>query len=132
MNISVPLSPHLEHFVREQLASGLFRSEGDVIQAALRLLEDQSLSHGQLPERLKQNPDADGTGTPAKPASKDFWGGLRAQFYADRVPGNEAGRMPAERRSPRGLLADLRSHISADDIKDARREMRSGFPHGGA
>jgi Arc/MetJ-type ribon-helix-helix transcriptional regulator len=32
------------------------------------------------------------------------------------------------RRSPYGLLADIRSDISAEDIDEARREMWAGFP----
>ncbi len=93
MNVNVPLSPHLEQFVRDQLARGRFQSEGDVIRAALRLLEGQSLAQGAL----------------------------RVQF------GNDAARGPSARRSPRGILADLRSDIGLEEVKEARREMWAGF-----
>ena len=132
MNLSVPLPPHVEQFVREQLATGLFECEGDVILAALRLLEDQSLPPGPLPTQPKQNLDRGLIGKPAEPASKEFWGGLREQLQADRGHGSEAVRIPSERRSPRGILADVRSYISPDDIKEARREMWFGFPNGEA
>jgi len=132
MNLSVPLPPHLEQFVREQLASGLFQSESEVFQAALKLLEDQCLSHGPSPARLKQDPDRRPTRKALEPASKVFWEGMREQLHAEGMPGNEAGRLPSERRSPRGILADIRSHISPDDIKEARREMWSGFLSGEA
>jgi hypothetical protein len=36
------------------------------------------------------------------------------------------------RRSPRGILADLRSGINLDDIQEARGEMWAGLRHGGA
>ena len=32
------------------------------------------------------------------------------------------------RRSPRGILADIRSYISPDDIVEVRKEMWTGFP----
>jgi putative addiction module CopG family antidote len=132
MNISVPLSPHVEQFVREQLANGFFQTESDVILAALRLLEEQSVSHGPLPARPKQNLETGAIGKPSEPVSKEFWDGLRERLHADRMPGKEAARISSVRRSPRGILADLRSHINPDDIKEARMEMWSGFPHGDA
>lgn len=32
------------------------------------------------------------------------------------------------RHSPRGILADIRSYISPDDIAEVRQEMWTGFP----
>jgi putative addiction module CopG family antidote len=32
------------------------------------------------------------------------------------------------RRSPRGILADIRSYISPEDIAEVRKEMWTGFP----
>jgi putative addiction module CopG family antidote len=83
MNVSLPLPPHLERFVREQLASGRYQNEDDVILAALQLLEAQTLSQ----------------------------------------------ESSTSRRSPRGVLGDLPSTISPDEIKEARREMWSDLPH---
>ena len=99
MNISVPLPPHLDQFVREQLASGCFQSEADVVRAALHLMEDRVLSQ-------KRSPTPD-----------------------ECVPSDDAVRSSSMQRSPRGIFADIRSYISPDDIKDARSEMWSGFPH---
>jgi hypothetical protein len=54
------------------------------------------------------------------------------QLRAGDVPGNGTPAHAAGRRSPRGILADLRSDISLDEIKEARSEMWSGFHHGAA
>jgi putative addiction module CopG family antidote len=109
MNINVPLTPHQEQFLREQLASGNFQTEGDVLRAALRLLEEQS-----------QNSVLAG----GKPQLE--------QGLSSRASGDDTAAIPSPRRSPRGILADIRSYISPDDIKEARIEMWSGFPHGEA
>jgi putative addiction module CopG family antidote len=122
MTSSLPLPPHLERFVREQLAIGRFRSEGDVIRAALELLEEQASTTG--PAGLQENAD--------KPAGSDSaapsWEMLR-----DRLRGDDRrstpGALPAGRRSPRGILADLGSGISLAEIKEARHELWSGFRH---
>lgn len=41
MPTSVALSPHFEHFIREQVESGRYNNASEVVRAALRLLEDQ-------------------------------------------------------------------------------------------
>lgn len=41
MPTSYSLSPHLEHFVREQVESGRYNNASEVVRAGLRLLEDQ-------------------------------------------------------------------------------------------
>ena len=46
MTVDSPLPPHLQKFVREQLATGRFQSESDLIHKALYLLEEQSHSPG--------------------------------------------------------------------------------------
>jgi Arc/MetJ-type ribon-helix-helix transcriptional regulator len=43
-------------------------------------------------------------------------------------PGPPA-RLPVVRRSPRGMLADLLSHISPDEITEARTRMWTSLPH---
>jgi antitoxin ParD1/3/4 len=105
MHISVPISPHFEEFLREQLASGQFHSESDVIRAALRLLEDQALSKASA---------------------------LGEQSRSADSSGNERGAVPPHRRSPRGILADLPSFISAEDIKENRRAMWTSLDGDGA
>ena len=44
MPTSFALSPHLEHFIREQVASGRFNNASEVVRAGLLLLEDQETS----------------------------------------------------------------------------------------
>jgi putative addiction module CopG family antidote len=102
MTINVPLSPHLQAFVRKQLASGRFQSEDDLIRAALLMLEENSRSH----ETSNACPHG-----------------------ADQVPSDVEARSPSRLRSPRGILADIRSSITSDDIKSARQEMWSRFPN---
>jgi hypothetical protein len=100
------LPPHLEQFVREQIAIGRFHSENEVIRAALQLLEGRFPSHptsGPLPSN-----------------------------EINQVPGPKSTGQAARRRTPRGILADLRSDLCYDEIKEARSEMWSGFPRGAA
>ena len=120
MTSHTPLPPHLEQFVREQLASGRFQSESEVIRAALQLLEAHSPPHSASGTWRKPRTDDGPRNRPAGPAGEPVRG-----FEA---PGSGAAR-PA-RRSPRGLLADLRSDISPDEIREARSELWSGFPRG--
>ena len=97
MNINVPLPPHLDQFVRDQLASGCFQSEADLVHAALRLLEGRAL--------------------PREPSPA----------LDDRQSSSDAAGITSTLRSPRGILADIRSYISPDDIREARNEMWAGF-----
>lgn len=107
------LPPHLERFVREQLASGRFQTEGDIVRAALRLLEDQAAYQGLPAPRLSQTP---------------------GKTLASQGPeaGTDPAGTPLARHSPRGILADLRSSIGPDEIAQARNEMWAGFLHGTA
>jgi putative addiction module CopG family antidote len=117
MNISVHLTPHLEQFVREQLATGCFQTEDEVIVAALRLLEDQA---HRLPRREV------GTAPTAWEPRAASWEELR-----DRLNNGATGRTapgPVTRRSPRGILADIHSNLSLEDFKEPRRELWASFP----
>jgi putative addiction module CopG family antidote len=119
MNISVPLTPHLQQFVREQMATGYFQTENEIIVAALRLLEDQTHA------RLRRDQGMASTAWEPRAAS---WQELR-----DRLNNGATGRAAREqmtRRSPRGILADIRSNISLEDFKEARRELWAGLPRG--
>jgi putative addiction module CopG family antidote len=88
MTINVPLPPHLEQLVREQMATGRFQSPDDVIRAALRLLEEQSLSTDAAKAWLKQEIDKGVESKPSEPATKEFWEGLRDRLRA--ASGSEA------------------------------------------
>ncbi|NJK51669.1 MAG: type II toxin-antitoxin system ParD family antitoxin [Leptolyngbyaceae cyanobacterium SU_3_3] len=52
MNISLP--PELESFVQSQVADGMFISASEVIQTALRLLQEQSALQTIRQSNLKQ------------------------------------------------------------------------------
>jgi antitoxin ParD1/3/4 len=90
MNINTPLTPHLEQFVREQLTAGRFQSESEVIRAALRLLEEQSLTEEASIAWLKQELDKGLSSRPSEPVTQEFWHDLRVRLNAESVSGNEA------------------------------------------
>jgi Arc/MetJ-type ribon-helix-helix transcriptional regulator len=98
------LPPHLEQFVQEQIAIGRFHSEGELIREALQLFQKQFLPHHASAPWPEQ----------------EFDQGLRSR-PAPRADG---------RRSPRGILADLRSDLNFDEFREARSEMWSGFQNG--
>jgi Arc/MetJ-type ribon-helix-helix transcriptional regulator len=116
MDISIPLSAHLEQFLRDQLASGHFRTEADIVCAALHLLEDHSLSKGSLSSRRNVADWPTGVN-------------LEAAMNSDRLEANKQVGENRKRRSPRGILTDIASNISLSDVQEARREMWSTFPH---
>jgi len=130
MTISVPLTPHQEQFLRDQLASGRFESEYDVIRAALQMLEEHSPPTSSPGSFLKHKLDSGLSSSPSPPTLKQSWDQFRDQLRADRAPGDAA--LSPRRRSPRGILADIPSHLDPADIRQARREMWAGFPHGEA
>jgi hypothetical protein len=128
MNSNTPLPPHLEQFVREQIAAGRFHSEGDVLRAALQLLEESS--HADKPSGFRPYERVEGFSRQSLPlVAPERWEvlhGSRADTAVTDQPPSPA------KRSPRGLLADLRSSLSPDEIADARHEMWAGFLHGEA
>jgi putative addiction module CopG family antidote len=119
MNISVPLTPHLQQFLREQMATGYFQTENEIIAAALRLLEDQT--HAR-PRRDQ------GTASTAWEPRAASWQELRNRLNTGAT--GRGAREQMTRRSPRGILADIRSNISLEDFKEARRELWAGLPRG--
>jgi putative addiction module CopG family antidote len=90
MTIDKPLTPHLEQFIREQLAAGRFQSETDVIRTALRLLEEKAFSKEASSAWLKQELDKGLSSRPSGPATKEFWDQLRDRLRADSTPAYDA------------------------------------------
>jgi Arc/MetJ-type ribon-helix-helix transcriptional regulator len=119
----IPLTPRQERFIREQLATGRFQHESELFLAALELLEEQI--EGPSTERREREVVADVIVVPAESARAASWDELREQLN-QRTAGRDSAAMAPARRSPRGILADIRSHIDLDDIKEARREMWAG------
>jgi putative addiction module CopG family antidote len=89
MNDGMPLPPlpsPLAAIVRAQLASGRFRSENEVIGAALRLLEQETDTRKATVDWLKQEIDKGLNSRPSEPATKQFFDQLRARLGADQPP----------------------------------------------
>jgi Arc/MetJ-type ribon-helix-helix transcriptional regulator len=126
MASDLPLTPHLEKFVRDQLGTGRFQSRSDMICAALSLFEQRSQDAGEP----KPSPTADAQmclpHQQSEPVSKERRERLRPSLRKDAEPIGAGTAMPVVRRSPRGILADLASHIGPDEIKEARSKMWSG------
>ncbi|HEX4607133.1 MAG TPA: type II toxin-antitoxin system ParD family antitoxin [Urbifossiella sp.] len=90
MTSDSPLPPHLERFVRDQLATGHFRSESDLIQTALRLLERQEHSPEATRAWLKQELDKGLESRPAEPVTEAYWDLLRDRVRARTASGDDA------------------------------------------
>jgi putative addiction module CopG family antidote len=121
MNITVPLTPHLEQFLREQLATGRFQTQDEVVCAALRLLEDQSQGrHGKEA----------GTDLAAGVPRAASWEELRGRLN-NPATGRAALNSPT-RRSPRGILADIRSNVTLEDFREARHDAWATLSRGSA
>jgi antitoxin ParD1/3/4 len=89
MTINSPLPPHLEEFIREQLATGRFQSEREIIHTALHLLEEKSHSLEATQAWLKLELDRGLSSWPSEPVTKQFWDRLRARLGASPSAGNE-------------------------------------------
>jgi len=130
MTDSTPLPPDLENFVNQQLASGRFQSANELIVSALQLFKQYSPPNQSLKIRPNSNvehgPSTNQPTIPSQPYRPELRERLRPGDIQDRFLPTHS----AQRRSPRGILSDLRSHISFDDILEARREVWSSFPHG--
>jgi antitoxin ParD1/3/4 len=89
MTIDSPLPPRLEQFIREQLATGRYQSESEVIHTALHLLEEKAHSPEATSAWLKQELDKGLSSRPSEPVTKQFWDQLRARLRAYPSPGND-------------------------------------------
>ena len=90
MHIDFPLPPHLQQFISEQLATGHFQSEREVIQTALILLEERYHSRETLAGWLKQEIDKGMRSKPSEPVTAEFWQQHRNRLAARHSNGNEA------------------------------------------
>ena len=113
----IPLPPPLERFVRDQLAAGRYQSEGDLVCAALALLAAAGAA---------DSADPGGTAQGRRPTGLEPWGTCRGRAAG---AGTEVPSATARRR-PRGLLSDLRTDLSFDDVRAARRELWGGLRPG--
>lgn len=127
MSSLIPLPSDLERFVCDQIASGRFQSEDDVIRAALQLLQESA--RGDRPEGLNSPAPTGRSRPPALAAVTGRW--ESPAEWRTSSPARETSPPPA-RRSPRGILADLRSDLTPDDFRAARAEVWAGCRPGGA
>ena len=72
MPTSYSLSPHLEHFVHEQVDSGRYNNASEVIRAGLRLLEDEQKRAELQLEALREAIRAGVSAVPTRSANKVF------------------------------------------------------------
>jgi antitoxin ParD1/3/4 len=75
MNVS--LTPHLEDFVHQTVASGRYQSASEVVRTALRLLEERERERQAKLERLRLEIQKGLDSGPAEPLTDDFWDSLR-------------------------------------------------------
>lgn len=81
MPTSVALSPHFEHFIREQVESGRYNNASEVVRAGLRLLEDQQQQASLKLEALRSAITAGLAGGSGVPADEVF-DRLEAKYQA--------------------------------------------------
>ena len=70
MPTSVALSPHFESFIRDQVESGRYNNDCEVVRAGLRLLEDTESQHAIQLQALRNDiaaGKASGTALAAEP-----------------------------------------------------------------
>ena len=80
MSLNVSLSPHLEEFIRQQVSAGRFQSASEVVQTALRLLEEQAQIHETRLAWLQCEIDKGLASGPAPPVTAAFWDSLRRRL----------------------------------------------------
>lgn len=72
MPTSVALSPHFEHFIREQVESGRYNNASEVVRAGLRLLEDQQQQASLKLDALRAAIETGLASGPGVPADEVF------------------------------------------------------------
>ena len=91
MPTSYSLSPHLEHFVREQVESGRYNNASEVVRAGLRRLEDQQKQTGLQLEALREAIRAGVSAVPTRSADEVF-DRLEARLAARVADADSAAR----------------------------------------
>jgi antitoxin ParD1/3/4 len=71
MTMNVSLTPHLEEFVHDTVASGRYQSASEVVRTALRLLEEQERERQAKLEWLRQEIQKGLDSGPATPLDMD-------------------------------------------------------------
>lgn len=77
MTLNLSLTPHLEAFIRQALASGRFQSASEVIHTALRVFEEQEKQRAVTLELLRQAVQEGIDSGPPEPSTAAFWEDLR-------------------------------------------------------
>ena len=72
MSSSYRLGEHLERFVQDQLATGKYSTESEVVQAGLRLLEEREWEQKRALEDIRETIAADRRRGKTTPADEVF------------------------------------------------------------
>jgi Arc/MetJ-type ribon-helix-helix transcriptional regulator len=124
---SVSLPPHLEQFVHQQIAAGYYLSESEVIRAALLVLAGTTIAQQAATPRGNNPTSAWLRST--RPPVEERW-----ESPAEWLANSKAISEPSTsvKRSPRGLLADLRSGLDFEEVQEVRNELWLCLHPGGA
>ncbi len=80
MTLNVSLTPHLEEFIHQTVASGRFQSASELVRTALRLLEEREQERLVKMEWLRVEIQKGLDSGPATPMTDVFWEGLRGRL----------------------------------------------------
>jgi Arc/MetJ-type ribon-helix-helix transcriptional regulator len=117
MSIDVGLTPRLQAFIQAELAAGHFQSEEDLVRAAIQLLEQHANAPRSREAIGAKRPMSERTSYNETALSVD------SKVQANPPIGNDAPSDKRPRRSARGLLADIASHMDPEEFQKARREV---------
>ncbi len=80
MTLNVSLTPHLEEFIHQTVASGRFQSASELVRTALRLLEEREQERLIKLEWLRVEIQKGLDSGPPALLTDAFWEGLRDQL----------------------------------------------------
>ena len=81
MSLNVSLTPHLEAFIHDTVATGRYQSASEVVRSALRLLEERERQQAATLAGLRQEIQKGLDSGPAEPATPEFWQDMRARLH---------------------------------------------------